>query len=157
MMGTLFHLNEIIQFAIEKENESERLYRKLADKTADPAVKKIFEKLATDEVGHKKFYEAMLKPIIIESPTSGDKSEYDAYMRELIAESRSTEPMAAIDFADLDQVIRYAIDREKDSVLFYTGLKNYVPNKDQAGINEIIKEEAKHVAILAGLLPRADE
>jgi len=45
-------------------------------------------------------------------------------------------------------VLNYAIAREKDSILFYSGLLNYVPRADREGIYAIIREEVKHAAQL---------
>jgi hypothetical protein len=54
------------------------------------------------------------------------------------------------------QIIETAIGLEKESILFYVGLKDMVPpNLGQEKIDEIIKEEKKHVAQLTGFLKKA--
>ena len=47
-------------------------------------------------------------------------------------------------------VLMKAIEKEKDSIVYYTGLKEFIPT--QAGkdkIDDIIKEELRHIRILS--------
>jgi hypothetical protein len=51
--------------------------------------------------------------------------------------------------ADLKAVLRWAIEREGDSILFYTGIRELIPSaSDKAKVDVIINEEAGHVALL---------
>lgn len=46
-------------------------------------------------------------------------------------------------------VLRIAIEKEKDSIVYYTGLRDFVPKEiDRKAVEEIIQEEMKHVRIL---------
>lgn len=144
-MGTLFHLSEILKFAIEKEIESAELYQRLVNEAANAELKTLFMKLVQQEQGHKKFYENMINAADKWSSTQ-DTEEYAGYMRELIASSRTV--AAPLNFSNLRLVFDYAIAREKDSILFYAGLINFLPTTDREGIYTIIQEEMHHVTIL---------
>ena len=144
-MGTLFHLSEILKFAIEKEEEAERLYENLSSEAATSELQIFFAGLAQEEEGHKKFYESMMQATAKWSQ-SEDTEEYESYMRELIKISRTA--IAPTDFSNARLVLDYAIAREKDSVLLYAGLINYVPPADRKGIYAIVQEEVKHAAML---------
>jgi rubrerythrin len=49
----------------------------------------------------------------------------------------------------LEEILTTAIGLEKDSILFYVGLKDLVPPKyGQEKIDDIIRQERKHVAQL---------
>ncbi len=50
-------IKEIIDFAIKKEEEAYKLYTSVANKTNHPAVKKLMEEIANDELEHKKALE----------------------------------------------------------------------------------------------------
>lgn len=51
------------------------------------------------------------------------------------------------------EVMRMAIESEKDSIIFYLGLKDLVPDTSvRSRIDSIIQEEKKHVVILANEL-----
>ena len=55
-------------------------------------------------------------------------------------------------------IIRRAVEKEKDSIVFYHGLKEFVPDKaDKNTIDEIIKEEMKHIVLLDQSLKQYDE
>lgn len=152
-MAVLFQLNEIIKFAIEKENESAELYQHLLNHTTAPEIKSILERLIQDEHRHKAFYTEMMRMSEIHSPSKPlkDNEEYDAYMKDMIASTRKAPLLTEADFSDVKLIIDYAIDREKDSVMFYSGLRNYVPDASKETVSKIISEEVKHVAILMGL------
>jgi len=151
-MTKLFYLSEIIKFAVEKEIESEKLYQQLSEQTNDLTLKALFEKLVGEEKKHETFYANMLSHVQEkQSPGVKEDNEYNAYMQELITSSRSTLPLSAAELSDMNAAIDYAINREKDSILFYVGLKNLVPSHAQDKIDIIIKEEAKHIVMLSGL------
>jgi rubrerythrin len=152
-MPKVFYLSEILKFAVEKEQQAADLYQKLADHASDAKDKKLFEKLVQDELGHKAFYTKILSSVPEESsPKVHSGEEYDAYMRQLIESSRTAKSLpddiSSIPFND---ILDYAIERERDSVMFYLGLKQYVPENAKAKVDVIIAEESKHAAIIAKL------
>jgi rubrerythrin len=57
-----------------------------------------------------------------------------------LRELTGTEPM--------EQVLWVALAAEKDSVVFYTGMKDMVGQTDHVPLEEIIREELGHVALL---------
>jgi len=148
-MAKLFYLSEIVKFAIEKEQESYDLYQKLAAQVTDNNLKAIFQKLAQEEVKHKAYYSDILTSTKQEqSPGVKEDDEYQAYMEALIASSRNATELKIVDIKNISNVLDYAIAREKDSVLFYSGLKNFVSPTIHNKIDEIIHEEERHAAIL---------
>lgn len=149
-MSKLFYLSEIVKFAIEKEQESIELYTKLAEQAEQAEVKAIFQRLVQEEQKHKIFYGKMLEGIKVEqSPGVKEDADYDAYMMDIINSSRQAKALSADDIKNVIVALDYAIAREKDAVLFYTGLKNYVSSDDHPQVNVIIQEEEKHASILA--------
>ena len=54
-------IQEIIDFAIQKEIEAYELYSSFAKKIDDSTVKTLFEELAQDELGHRKALENLSK------------------------------------------------------------------------------------------------
>lgn len=47
-------MDDILEFALEREDASYRLYLNAAKKSANPSARKIFEELAEQEAGHKR-------------------------------------------------------------------------------------------------------
>ena len=153
-MGKILYLNEIIKFAVEKEQQSYELYKTLYDLTpeTEAGTRGVFKTLMAQEKHHEEFYANMLTETEEQqSPGIKEDDEYIEYMQELITASRKIAPVASLDFTDLDAVANYAIDREKDSILFYLALKNYAPQTTHDAIDDIIREEGKHIVMLEKL------
>jgi rubrerythrin len=150
-MGTLFYIHEVVNFAIEREQESYDLYKELAEKVENQELKTIFQTLMAEEKKHKVFYFELLSAVDEKrSPGAPEGEEYDAYMRTLI-EARRTVKKPNVDVSNIHEVLDFAIEREKDAVLFYVGLENYVPERDRLIVKGIIKEEGSHIVKLADL------
>lgn len=148
-MAKIFYLSEIVKFAIEKEQESIDLYSALEKKVTDAGLKTTFQRLTKEEGKHKDFYSKMLTTVKPEqSPGVQEDDDYALYMQALIANSRSIPPLAEKDFTDIKAALDYAIAREKDSVLFYSNLKNFLPMREQQDVDIIIHQEERHAAIL---------
>jgi rubrerythrin len=59
---------------------------------------------------------------------------------------------------DMTQILHSAIQTEKDSIVFYLGMKEMVPEKyGKSRINDIIKEEMGHLKLLSGKLKALDK
>ena len=150
-MGTLFYINEIVNFAIEREQESYDLYKELAETVERQDAKIVFQRLMEEEKKHKELYTELLSGIGEKrTPSAQGYDEYDAYMRTLIADRRTvTRPH--VEPANILDVLDFAIAREKDAVLFYVGLENYVPEKDRPTVKQIIREEGTHIVKLSAI------
>ena len=150
-MGTLFYVSEIVNFAIEREQESYAMYKDLAEKVERQELKETFQTLMEEEKKHKVYYSELLSTVEQKrTPSSQGYDEYDEYMRTLI-DARRTVKKPKIDISNIQEVLDFAIEREKDAVLFYTGLVNYVPEKDQPTVKTIIKEEGMHIVKLTAI------
>ena len=55
-----------------------------------------------------------------------------------------------IDVKSMESILKSAIEAEKDSIVFYLGMKEAVPpNLGQARLDHIIKEEMGHIRLLS--------
>ncbi|MHC4867274.1 MAG: ferritin family protein, partial [Planctomycetota bacterium] len=52
-------VDEILDFAVEKELEANQFYTELAEKMENPAMRKVFQDFAAEEMGHKAKLEAV--------------------------------------------------------------------------------------------------
>ena len=148
-MAKIFYLSEVINFAISKEKESFSLYQDLSNKTNNEDERNLFHQLMQEEKQHEAFYTDLLTAIPKEQTTGvKENEEYDAYMQELISASKSVAVLDLEKNPDIKKIIVYAIAREKDSILFYVGLKNYLPPNNSDKIDIIIRKEAQHMAKL---------
>jgi rubrerythrin len=150
-MAVLLYMNEIVSFAIEREQESYALYKALAEKVDQTEAQEVFQVLMAEEQKHKDFYAGLLSDVEKkQSPGVSEGEEYDAYMRTLI-DARRTVKEPNVDVNNIPEVLDFAIAREKDAVLFYVGLENYVPEEDKPMVKTIIKEEGTHIVTLTNV------
>lgn len=151
-MPKLFYFSEIVKFAIEKEIESIELYRELAETSKNESIKQLFTTLMNEEKAHEAFYEEILSALDLEkAPGVAENEEYEAYVKELIAAGRKVPKLTAEQISDLKFAVNYALDRERDSVMFYTSIKNYLASAEKKHVEIIVEEELRHMVMLNGL------
>jgi rubrerythrin len=164
-MAITFNSDEVFEMAIRIESNGAVFYRKAAGMQSDAENKKFLEGLAAMEDQHQKTFAEMRKTL-----TEADKvgtvfdpyneaSQYLAAMADTLGgEGSPTVADALTGNETLEDILRTALGLEKDSILFYLGVKDMVPpNYGQEKIDEIIREEKRHVAQLAGLLRKVKE
>lgn len=144
---SVFEPSEVFQFAIRIEEGGEKFYREMANKLENTEVKSLFSALADEEVKHKKTYEGMVAKIEEYEPFESYPGEYFSYLRSytdniIFTPQRMEEEMKKI--KDATSALKFAIDRELDSILYYQEVKNLVPKNQRGEIDRIIEEERRH-------------
>ena len=147
-----FSTKEIIDIAIGIEDSGYYFYTSCREKFNDEILKETFSFLAEEEMRHKEFFEK-LEPEI--KDTKGIfTTEYFQYLTAIGDEK------VFKDKNDINEIIKnmntpldaikIALSAEKDSILFYSELKElYENDKDTITIlNKVINEERKHVVTL---------
>ncbi len=148
-----FEPSEIFEFAIRIEENGEKFYRDMARKLKEREVKELFSALADEEVKHKKAYEGMLSKIEKYEPFENYPGEYFAYLRayadtHIFTPSALAEEMKNVN--DAASALKFAIQRELDSILYYEEIKKFVPEAQRGTIDAIITEERRHFVRLSG-------
>jgi len=152
-MAIFFDVSEIYQFAINIEENGEKFYRKVAEKFDDTKVKEIFIFLADEEAKHKKTFEKLLEGIKNYQPSETYPGEYFAYLKaysqELIFSTKLEEKIGK-EIGTIE-AINFGIKREVDSILYYTEVKNFVPETQHSQLDKIIEQERQHFIKLSAL------
>jgi len=151
----IFTAADIFQFAIRVEEYGEIFYHKAALNATNDEVSKIFNRLADEEIKHKRIFQELYEKVKDNRPPESYPGEYMANLRDfidgkVIFVKQSQEKELAI-IQDTMAAIDFAIQRELDSILYYQESKNFVHEGQQKLIDEIIKEERKHFALLTEL------
>lgn len=143
----LLNISEVYQIAIKIEENGIKFYTTWSKKIKDKKLKDIFSALAYAEVEHKKIFEKMLKEIENYEPKEAYPEEYFQYLRAyadgLIFNFTEIQKKAK-QIKSVSKALDFAIDREKDSILYYQEVKNILPQDQQKEIEKIINEERKH-------------
>ena len=143
----MFSIKDIVDIAIQIEENGERIYRDAAKKIKDPSLRSLLQWLADEEGKHLKWFAALKDKV----PDTGDHPEQEKIGRALLRNAVGTQnfTLKDVDFFTLEQVedlIKLAIEFEKDTILFYKMLQPLIEDRktlDQ--LHEIIKEEEKHI------------
>jgi len=155
-----FNAEEVLEMAVRIEENGAAFYRKAASLQSDATNCQFLEKLASMEDRHKVVFEKMKKSLSETEKTEtvfdpeGPLSLYLASMAD--RHSGEGSPMVAEALTGeekMDEIVTIAIGLEKESILFYDGLRDMVPLKYGKGkIDEIIREERKHIVQLSAFL-----
>jgi rubrerythrin len=151
-MSKIFYFSEIVKFAIEREIESFNLYKKLAENAKDSSIKQLFLTLMTEEKAHEAFYEEILSAVKMEqTPGVSEDTEYEEYVKEMIDSGRKTKQITEVEMQDVKLAVNFALERERDAVVFYTSIKNYLASAERKHVEVIIAEELRHMVMLTNL------
>ncbi|MCJ7615251.1 MAG: ferritin family protein [Desulfobacterales bacterium] len=155
-----FNADEIFEIARQIEKNGAEFYKLAAEIVDKPSVRKLLLELAAMEIEHEKTFislRANLSDQEKEKTVFDPEDESVLYLKAL-ADSRiflkkdipdvlTNMNQAEKDFAK--KIIKYAMAAEKDSIVFYLGMKDLVPeNLGKDKIDQIIKEEMSHIRLL---------
>ncbi len=155
-MSFQFNASEIIQMAEHIERNGARFYRKAAEVVQDARVAKMLKALAEWEEGHERAF-ATIRADLTEQerqPIAFDPDhETSMYLRAMadghVFDVRVEPADTLTGEESAEEILRMAIGQEKDSIVFYTGLKEMISQTaGRERIDRIIKEEMSHIGFL---------
>ena len=159
-----FSVDEIFEMAEQIERNGARFYRKMADNISDKSIRELLLDFASMEDGHERVFASMRADLSDKErePRVFDPEDEAALYLRALADLRVFNEKAEDGFAlpeDLPEiekgikVFQEAITQEKDSIVFYLGMKELVPeNYGREKIDSIIQEEMKHIRLLSNKL-----
>ncbi len=153
-----FNAKDVFETALQLERNGAAFYKSASQKTADTEAKQLLLELSNMEEGHEKAFSKMMAELTEKekTPTVFDpKGEAAAYLRAL-ADTRVFFEKK-MDPSTLKEIYTAAIGAEKDSIVFYLGMRDLVPEaQGKARIDAIIKEEMGHIEALSRQLLRTE-
>ena len=154
-MARLFRGSEIVDIAVRIEQNGYRFYTEFQNSLDAKAAKDVFGYLAGEEKKHEETFSQMLSGVGSYEPPESMQTDYDLYMQ-AIAESHifsndATVELIARSAKNVDEALKIGISFEKDSILFFQEMLDYVPESQHKTIKRLIGEEKKHLAKLAEL------
>ncbi|MFH1102914.1 MAG: ferritin family protein [Pseudomonadota bacterium] len=146
-----FNAKDVFEMALQLERNGAAFYKKAAENVMDASYKKLLTDLSAMELGHEKIFTSMMADLTDrekESAVFDPQGEAIAYLRAL-ADTRVFFEKK-IDVSSLKEIFISAIGAEKDSIVFYLGMKDIVPEKaGKSRIDAIIREEMGHIEALS--------
>ena len=155
-MSITFNASEIFEMAEEMERNGAKFYKKAAENTSDEQTKKMLLNMAEMEDGHLRTFQKMREELSGEEKDSAvfDPDNQSALYLQAMADARGYEgkitPTQELSGSEtMKEIIEIALNSEKESVVFYFGLKSMVSvNAGRDKIEAIILEELSHITIL---------
>lgn len=155
MLNQQFSKMEVIEMAKDIEKRGLNFYRSQADKTDNEEVRELFIRLAGDEKDHFERFNNLGKSIKENSNVKEDhvyNEEVSTYLNALV-EFAVFPGDELIDkkFASIEEVLKLAIQAEKDSILLYTEMLDNHSGDTVDIIKKLIDEEKQHLLDLVKL------
>lgn len=159
-MAITFNADEIFEMAEEIERNGAFFYREAAGKASREDIRKMLLELAEMEEGHEKTFAQMRKKL---SPAEKEQTTYDPdnevaqYLRTMAdfhgIEGKIGPSEKLTGNESMTEILKIALEAEKNSIAFYVGIKDLVPSRSGKGkIQTIIIEEMAHVSAIGGKL-----
>ena len=146
-----FNADNIFEMAEEIERNGAKFYNEAAASVSDEDSKKFLLELAEMEVDHEKTFAGMREALTSaeKAPTAFDPEDESVLYLRALADTRVFFEKEAPG-GDMKEILKSAITAEKDSIVFYLGMKDMVPEKlGKDKLDDIIKEEMSHIQLLS--------
>ena len=154
-MVNIFSGSEIVELGIQIEKNGRDFYNALVGKSKNQKAKEKFKYLAGEEEKHIEVFSKILDSVHKYEPPESYPGEYFAYMnalaRDYIFTQKDKGRKVAKDVKGDKEAIELGIRFEKDSIIFYTGMKRIVPEYDHKIVDKLISQEQDHLRQLSGL------
>jgi rubrerythrin len=146
-----FNADEIFELAEQIERNGQQFYRAAAGAVDDENDRKLLLELADMEADHEKIFQSMRADVSqAERIDTGFDPEGEAalYLKALADTRVFFEKQ--LDVSSMETILKTAIEAEKESIVFYLGMKHAVPAiLGQQRIEAIIREEMSHIRRLS--------
>lgn len=147
-MSYLLEVKEILEFAVYIEARGYEFYVGATKKFSEARITELFQYLADEEFKHEEFFKKLLEQSGGIKGESRDP-EYQAYMREFckahaLADREATAARLA-KASGLEEVLDMAMGFEKDSIIFFSELKEIYEKGHSVAVDKIIHEEMGHL------------
>lgn len=154
-MRNTFNPQEIVKIAINIEENGKKLYETLENKAKDQRLKAICKYLKEQEEIHYKIFQEMLENIgeyIVHEFSPG---EYEAYLRAIATEYIFTQEIVRSrlkkGFESDFEAVEFGIFVEKESILTYSALREYMLTAKVGVLDKVIDQERKHLTDLIAM------
>ena len=150
-MSIDFNADEVFEIAEQIERNGAKFYRTVAEEVMDKHHKQLLINLAEMEDEHEITFKSLRSKLSIDEKTQttfDPEGESERYLKSL-ADTRIFYEKD-INTTSIKEILKSAITAEKDSIVFYLGMKDVVPQHlGKQKLDDIIKEEMGHISLLS--------
>jgi rubrerythrin len=129
-------IDDILEFALEKEDASYRLYKSAARMSTNPSARKLFEEMAEQEAAHKRFIQQL------------DKAKIASYKNKTVPDLKISEYLVDIPYREdmtYQEILVYSMKSEEKSCRLYTEAETMTDDPELKKLFLMLaNEEKKH-------------
>ena len=161
-MSIRYNADEVFEMAEQIERNGAKFYRRAAEVISAAGAQQMMLELAAMEDDHEKTFAAMRgelsegerKPMVFDP--DDELALYLQAMADRHVFDVSADPSERLKGQQtVEEILHMAIGLEKDSIVFYLGMRELVPERlGAARLDGIVREEYGHIATLSAKLPR---
>jgi len=159
-MRLTLNADEVLEMAIRIETNGRAFYLKAAQLQSDAQIAGFFKKLAAMEQEHIETFEQFRRELSSKEK-EGQAYDPDGLASMYLATMADThdgegDPRTARDLTgheSVEEILSIALNLEKQSILFYVGLKDFVAGKSgKDKVDAVIDQEKLHITQLSEVL-----
>ena len=155
-MQQTFNIDEVFEMAEQMERNGAAFYRRSAEMTVGNDAGGLLLELARMEDDHERFFATMRKRLassefgeLTYDPNGEAASYLQAMMHGRVFGIKGDPTRVFSGSEPIEEVLATAILLEKDTIVFYSGIKEMMPPElGKEKIDAIIREEMSHVTML---------
>jgi len=153
-MANRYSLSEVLRIAEEIERNGQKFYTQAAAKTKDPAVKQLLRELAEKEKEHEEVFAQMREHYCRASDAHevDPTGEVAAYIHSLaethVFNLNKDVTKLLLSLQTPESILELAIGFEKDTIAYFSALKNAVRSENKEKVELLIQEEVGHIRLL---------
>ncbi len=159
-MKVRFNADEVLEIARQIERNGAGFYRRAAELKQSSSARAMLLELAAMEEEHEQTFSEMragLSDDERKDVTYDPEGQLPLYLQALADKSifaKGKAPSQQLTGKEsIEDILRFAIGMEKESIVFYLGMHEFVPQRlGGARIDQILKEEMSHIATLGDLM-----
>lgn len=150
----MFTVKDISELAVQLEKNGQQVYRKAIKEVGDPALATMLQMLMEDEKRHADWFAGLA----VSDQNVPVSPELEEMGRAMIKDALGNQSfsLSDTDFGNLRSprdLIEVAVEFERDTVMFYNMLRDFVQEEEAlACLDTIIAEEEKHIRKLRDFL-----
>lgn len=151
----MYSAEEVVELAVNTEKNGKAFYESAADSAKDKELKDLFGFLAIQEDSHRKRFEA-LRGRTEKLMQPADVEETTKYLNAIVSSEFFMGNNKALGKAkkakSREELLSFALQFEKETLLFFTEISELSEGTTRDVLEEIIKEEKRHVRVISELM-----
>jgi len=148
-MTQQFNIKALIETAVVDERSGAELYKRMAGRTQDAGLQKLFGNLARQEQEHERRFSQLLEQV--EAPESWQYPDpYVSFLESLVAQGGRADSQARVQKAEGDaELLAIALGFEQEQLALQREMGDLLGDTHRRIVDEIIDEERAHLVQLS--------